>query len=408
MIASLIIPTHNRSASLRKMLQTIEQQSFPLTDLEVIVVADGCKDDTVEMLSTYPALFSLKYAELPGLGAASARNKGAEMATGNYLLFADDDMEVSKDFVKEHLAAHHDENTVVIGYSPFKLEPKASIQRMTLREWWEEKFQEMRQKDHHFKYSDLTSGNFSLSSTLFRKVGGFDTSLLCREDYELGFRLMEAGAHFKFAYGAKALHNDEVTNLRRSLQRKKSEGMADIQIKSAHPAFVNWEAIYYLSERPRIKSLLLKAMHYFPKISDNVAGIGATLMDYYQQFNLPIPWLKMNRRLHQYWYLRGLMRGTGSTKELHKMIDRKPVSFPAEKTLKIDLSKGLRKAEQEVDEHQPLSINVFFADAFIGTIEQEAGWEPTRGYHLRKLLKRKFYNKLADVVYPHDLFAKKN
>jgi len=192
------------------------------------------------------------------------------------------------------------------------------------------------------------------------------------------------------------------------LQRKKSEGMADIQIKSAHPAFVNWEAIYYLSERPRIKSLLLKAMHYFPKISDNVAGIGATLMDYYQQFNLPIPWLKMNRRLHQYWYLRGLMRGTGSTKELHKMIDRKPVSFPAEKTLKIDLSKGLRKAEQEVDEHQPLSINVFFADAFIGTIEQEAGWEPTRGYHLRKLLKRKFYNKLADVVYPHDLFAKKN
>jgi GT2 family glycosyltransferase len=407
MIASLIIPTHNRSASLRKMLQTLEQQSVPLNELEVIVVADGCKDNTIEMLRSYEAPFHLKVAELPGLGAASARNIGATMATGNYLVFADDDMELSTDFIKEHIAAHDGDNTVVIGYSPFKLESKASIQRMSLREWWEEKFQEMRQKDHRFKYSDLTSGNFSLSSEFFRKVGGFDTALLCREDYELGFRLIEAGVRFKFAYAAKALHNDEVTNLRRSLQRKKSEGMADIQIKREHPRFVNGEAIFYLSQRPRVKSFLLRTMQYFPGLCDMVVGIGATAMDNFEKYRLPIPWLKMNKRLHQYWYLRGLLLGAGSAKELHRIVWNVETSQPAGAKITIDLMKGLRCAEELINKERPFSIDVYYSNNFIGTIEHEAGLEPMKGYHLRKLLRQKFYNRLAEVLYPHYIFTNK-
>jgi GT2 family glycosyltransferase len=407
MIASLIIPTHNRSASLRKMLQTLEQQSAPLNELEVIVVADGCNDNTLGMLQSYEAPFSLKVAELPGLGAASARNRGASMATGTYLVFADDDMELSPGFIREHIAAHDSDNTVVIGYSPFKLEAKPTIQRMTLREWWEEKFQEMRKKDHRFKYSDLTSGNFSLSSEFFKKVGGFDTALLCREDYELGFRLIQAGARFKFAYAAKALHNDEVTNLRRSLQRKKAEGMADIQIKREHPLFINGEAIFYLSQRPRIKSVLLRAMQYFPGLCDMVAGIGATAMDYFEKYRLPIPWLKMNKRLHQYWYLRGLVQGAGSAKELQQVVWNVQPSLPGASKLTIDLAKGLRCAEEHVEKERPVSIDVYYGRSFIGTIDHEAGLEPIRGYHLRKLLKRKFYNRLADVLYPRHIFANK-
>ncbi|MGZ3940354.1 MAG: glycosyltransferase [Flavisolibacter sp.] len=408
MNVSLIIPTHNRSASLKKMLQTIERQSYPLYELEVIVVADGCKDDTIEMLNSYQSLFSLQVAELPGLGAASARNKGASMSSGRWLIFADDDMELSGNFIEEHIKAHDSENTVVIGYSPFKMEPKASIQRITLREWWEEKFQEMRQTGHRFTCSDLTSGNFSLSSRLFKEVGGFDTSLLCREDYELGFRLMEADARFKFAYAAKALHNDEVTNLRRSLQRKRSEGMADIRIKKTHPEFVNGEAIFYLSQRPRVKSVLLKVLHSFPGLCDLVAGFGARAMDYFEKFHLPIPWLKMNKRLHQYWYLRGLLQEAGSTGELKKLVMTVTQPAPADRKLRVDLEKGLDRAEQQIDQEKPLCIEFYYGDHFIGTIQREAGKEPIQGYHLRKLLRRNFYNRLAEVLYPHSIFQKMN
>jgi len=407
-IASLIIPTHNRSASLKQMLQTLQLQSYPLTNFEIIVVADGCNDDTIEMVHNYKSELNLAVCELPGLGAASARNQGASMASGSYLIFVDDDMELSKDFIKEHISSHTNESIVAIGYSPFKLEPKASIQRMTLREWWEEKFQKMRKKDHRFKYNDLTSGNFSISSDLFKKVNGFNTSLLCREDYELGFRLIKAGAQFRFVYAAKAFHHDEITTLRRSLQRKKSEGMADIQIGKVHPDFVNKEAIYYLSQRSFSKSILIKAVQYFPRLCDRFANSGATLMDYFEKFNLQTHWLKMNYRLHQYWYLRGLVQGAGSTKQLRQFIKNEQPVLSEDQKLNIDLHQGLKKAEEQINELRPLVLDVSYGTKHIGTIHHEAGAEPIKGYHLRKILKENFLEELAVVLFPATLFKKNN
>jgi len=402
--ASFIIPTHNRSGSLKKMLNTLQLQSYPLQNFEVIVVADGCKDDTVEMVRNYHAGFNLLVCELPGLGAASARNKGASMANGQYLLFADDDMELSTDFIKEHIAAHTNERIVVVGYSPFKLETNASIQRMSVREWWEEKFHEMRKKDHWFKYDNLTSGNFSVSSHLFNKLKGFNTSLLCREDYELGYRLIKHGAQFHFAYTAKAFHRDEVTNLHRSLQRKKSEGMADIQIKKLHSDFINKEAIYYLSQRSILKSVLVKGIQYFPSLMDRTASFGETMMNLFERLRLLSSWSTMNYRLHQYWYLRGLMLGAGSYKQLYEFVMIPNVLMNEDRKLTIDLEKGIKSAEDEIDRLKPIVIEIYYGKNFIGTINCEPGMEAIKGYHLRKILKDKFSRELSVLLFPDQIF----
>jgi len=406
--ASLIIPTHNRSASLKKMLNTLELQLYPLQNFEVIVVADGCKDDTVEMINNHKPGFHLMLCELPGLGAASARNKGASVANGKYLIFADDDMELSTDFIKEHISLHTNERIVVIGYSPFKLESRASIQRMGVREWWEIKFQEMRKNDHRFKYDDLTSGNFSISSQFFKKVIGFNTSLLCREDYELGYRLIKAGAEFRFAYAAKAFHCDEVTNLPRSLQRKKSEGIADIQIKKLHPDFINKEAIYYLSQRSISKSVLMKVVQYFPSLSDSFAGYGQRLMNYFEKFKLLSSWSTMNYRLHQYWYLRGLLQGAGSSKALYEYVMKNDLLVNEEQKLTINIEQGLKRAEEEIDKSKPLAIDIYYGKKMIGTVNYEPGTEAMKGDHLRKVLKEKFSQELAAVLFPTEIFTKNN
>ena len=404
--ASLIIPTHNRSASLKNMLNSLELQSYPTQNFEVIIVADGCKDSTVEMVNNYQSGFHLTICELPGLGAASARNKGASMAQGQTLIFADDDMELSTNFIKEHIALHTNETTVVIGYSPFKLESKASIQRLTLREWWEEKFQEMRKKDHWFKYDNLTSGNFSVSSTLFNKLKGFNTSLLCREDYELGYRLIKSGAQFRFAYAAKAFHCDEVTNLHRSLQRKKSEGMADIQIKKQHPDFINKEAIYYLSQRSIAKSVLSKGIQYFPSLMDMMASFGETMMNFFESARLLSSWSTANYRLHQYWYLRGLMLGAGSYKQLYQFVMKPNLLMNEDQKLRIDLEEGLKTAEQEINQLKPMAIAIYYGEKFIGTIDYEPGTEQLKGYHFRKILKDKFSRELSVVLFPNQIFKK--
>lgn len=404
MLASIVIPTHNRCASLKKMLQSLEQQSFPQTNFEVIVVADGCKDDTVQTVTNYRASFRLSLCELPGSGAATARNTGALNANGEYLIFVDDDMELSIDFIKEHIASHKNENDVIIGYSPVKLESKASLQRMSLREWWEEKFQAMRDRRYRFKYDDLTSGNFSISTSLFKKINGFDTTLLCREDYELGFRLIEAGARFCFAYKAKAFHTDEVTNLKRSLQRKKSEGIADLQIKTKHPGFISKEALYYLNQRSFSKWMLLKVIQTIPSAADLIANFAVTLMSYLERLKMFSSWRKLNYRLHQYWYLRGLMMSAGTTKTLYQTIQTKKIVAGENQTLKIDLKDGLEKAEEQINQHQPLVITIFYRTKFIGSLNHDAGIEPIKGVHLRKILKENFSKELAptlsDEIFP--------
>jgi glycosyltransferase involved in cell wall biosynthesis len=400
MIASVIIPTHNRCASLKRMLENLEEQSFPQQNFEVIVVADGCKDDTANTVKNYKAPFHLLLFELPGLGAASARNKGAAQANGRYLVFVDDDMELSPNFIEEHIAAHKNENDIVIGYSPLPLEPKAGTQRMTLREWWEDKFHAMRDQRYRFRYDDLTSGNFSVSNELFKKVNGFDTSLLCREDYELGYRLIKAGANFCFCHKAKAIHRDEVTNLKRSLQRKKSEGMADMQIKAKHADFVNKNALHYLSYGSFSKKILLKAIGFAPSLFDLLAGLGITLMNYFERFGMKPRWSKTNYRLHEYWYLRGLITSAGSVKRVYRIMEWEAFMPTPNQKLKIDLRDGLKNAELQLDHLRPLALDIFYGTKLIGIVDYEAGVEPIKGVHLRKILKDRFSEELAAALLP--------
>lgn len=403
-IASIIIPTHNRFASLRRLLESLKFQSFSQQNLEVIVVADGCNDETLQMLSNYKSALNLIVCELPGLGPAAARNKAASVANGEYLIFVDDDMEPSVDFIKEHIALHNTDNTVVIGYSPLVLESNAGIHRMRLREWWEEKFQAMRNKHYRFKYDDLTGGNFSVSSVLFKKVNGFDTRLRCREDYELGFRLTKAAAEFRFAYGAKAYHRDTVTDLKRSLQRKESEGISDIQIKKTHADFINKEAMYYLRRRPFTKSILLRAFQYIPSICDSIANFGEIAMKYFEKFKIRTSWWTMNNYLHQYWYLRGLMQGVSSVKELHQLVLQTWLPPKEDLKLSLDLEQGLKKAEEEIDQIKPSSLDIYYGTKFIGTISYEAGAESLKGIHLRKILKDKFSDELFSAIDPKNSF----
>ena len=72
--------------------------------------------------------------------------------------------------------------------------------------WWEDMFHPMRDPGYAYTYKNLLSGNFSLARVLFARVGGFDATLRVHEDYELGYRLLQAGARFHFAEAAAGLH----------------------------------------------------------------------------------------------------------------------------------------------------------------------------------------------------------
>ena len=91
---SVIIPTHNRKNSLLRTLESVEQQSFPMDLLEVIVVDDGSTDDTPSIVNQ-PFPFRLRYAGQNNQGATAARNYGATLSQTEVLVFVDDDVTIT-------------------------------------------------------------------------------------------------------------------------------------------------------------------------------------------------------------------------------------------------------------------------------------------------------------------------
>ena len=82
---SVIIPAHNSEDFISKGLDSIKAQSF--VDYELIVVCDACTDKTLQIAE----MFGAKVYEIDAHSDGAARNKGIEMATGEYIIFADAD-----------------------------------------------------------------------------------------------------------------------------------------------------------------------------------------------------------------------------------------------------------------------------------------------------------------------------
>ncbi|HEX3708988.1 MAG TPA: glycosyltransferase family A protein [Pseudolabrys sp.] len=103
MFMSLIICTKDRASQLQRCLDEIAAASIPSCDLEIILVDNGSKDSTNEVIKTFagksPVKVSSVLCEKAGLGLA--RNFGLAAAKGEWLLFTDDDCYVDKSFFTE-------------------------------------------------------------------------------------------------------------------------------------------------------------------------------------------------------------------------------------------------------------------------------------------------------------------
>jgi glycosyltransferase involved in cell wall biosynthesis len=235
---SVIIPSRNRCELLRRSVQALGGQIWPPNRFEVIVCLDGSTDSSESMLQSLETPFRLRWVLLEKRGAAAARNAGAVLATGDLLVFIDDDIEASPDLIAAHCHPHDEfHDSVVIGYSKPRLPKSTGLFEQGVRSWWEDTFSKMESAGHRFNYTDFLSGNFSIKRDLFERIGGFDERLRCREDYELGWRLISRSVKFHYSRRALGFHY-ETTNLRRSLERAANEGEADVFLADRHPELI--------------------------------------------------------------------------------------------------------------------------------------------------------------------------
>ena len=104
-VVSVVVPTHDRRRLLVQTLGSILGQRE--VDLEVLVVDDGSRDGTAEVVAGLgDARVRLLRHDTPQ-GVAAARNRGIAEATGTWLAFCDDDDLWAPDKLARQLQAAH-------------------------------------------------------------------------------------------------------------------------------------------------------------------------------------------------------------------------------------------------------------------------------------------------------------
>lgn len=96
---SVVIPVYNAATSLKKCVESVLNQG--ISDLEVVLVDDGSKDNSIEVCRELSKFDSrVKVFQKENGGAASARNLGLEKCKGDYVCFLDSDDFFENNYLK--------------------------------------------------------------------------------------------------------------------------------------------------------------------------------------------------------------------------------------------------------------------------------------------------------------------
>ena len=189
-MCSVIVPARDCAGMLRESLSALRASTLPRDEWELIVVDDGSTDET----AATAAAFADRVLRLPDgpLGPAAARNRGADVARGVFLVFVDADVCVNPDVLTRFVSAFGNDERIAAVFGAYDTDPRAAGL-----------VSQYRNLLHHYvhltSYGDAETfwaGCGAVRRSAFLAAGMFDEQRFPRpqiEDIELGYRLVANG-----------------------------------------------------------------------------------------------------------------------------------------------------------------------------------------------------------------------
>jgi glycosyltransferase involved in cell wall biosynthesis len=228
-LVSVIVPVYNGAKSLDACLTALSAQRKPMVGVdgcEVIVVDDGSVDGSAEIAAQH----GVTVIRQNHAGVAVARNRGAQQARGQLLLFTDADCEPLPNWVEQMVASFADPDVVGVK-GVYRTRQHALVARFAQAEY-EEKYARLRQRSQ-IDFIDTYSAAYRRD--VFLAEGGFNPEFLRNQDQEFSFRLAKAGYKLVFAPQAVVLHQHPTT-LWRYAMRKARIGRWKVRVHTLHPS----------------------------------------------------------------------------------------------------------------------------------------------------------------------------
>jgi glycosyltransferase involved in cell wall biosynthesis/peptidoglycan/xylan/chitin deacetylase (PgdA/CDA1 family) len=258
MKVSVVITTFNRRTSLERCLKSLAQQSFPADQFEVIVVADGCTDGTVDFLSSYVPRHGFQWLKQKNLGQAAAQNAGVSLSRGDLVIFMDDDCLCDSRLISTHYEIHHGtEKLIVIGVMGLHPETRPGSLSAIKGEQANADFDRL--SAGGIRRSDLM---LCANSSITRHAAlecPFDPSYKRMHDVEAGLRLWTKGYRPKFAAKAVA-YELFIKPVAGVLSDARYQGRYEVFLAEKHPEFKPLAALVRINEGNPPKRWLRKQL----------------------------------------------------------------------------------------------------------------------------------------------------
>jgi glycosyltransferase involved in cell wall biosynthesis len=173
---SVIIPTFNRAHLIDRAVRSILAQQF--TEWQLVVVDDGSKDNTAEVMRAFLNDSRIKYIKKENTGAAHTRNVGVEGASNEWITFLDSDDEATPDWLAkfaEKLLA----GAEIVTCGLQKYDEKGVLTSTTIP----------KQNKRNIGGQFTNGGVYLLRKSVFNTIGQFDPKLRSGQHTELYFRI---------------------------------------------------------------------------------------------------------------------------------------------------------------------------------------------------------------------------
>jgi glycosyltransferase involved in cell wall biosynthesis len=182
-LISVVVPAYNAEKTIKATVDSVLNQSF--SDLELIVVNDGSKDSTLDILSDIKDS-RLKVFSHSNSGPQISRNRGIQEATGEYISFLDADDLWTSDKLESQ-------------FNTLQANPEAAV-AYSWTDWIDESDRFLRRGTHISATGDVFAKLLLIdfvesgSNPLIRRhaldaVGNFDESLVGGQDWDMWLRL---------------------------------------------------------------------------------------------------------------------------------------------------------------------------------------------------------------------------
>ena len=179
---SIIVPVYNSEKDLGKCLDSLVGQA--MQDIEIILINDGSRDSSQTIIDEYCARYPgmVRSIQQENSGQAAARNRGIEMAEGEYILFVDSDDYVDLSVCEKTYALAKEKDYDIVCFD-YWIENKGE---RVYREYYTVKCED---KKAQYLINDTSPWNKLISGKLFSENGLRFLESYIYEDLELIPRL---------------------------------------------------------------------------------------------------------------------------------------------------------------------------------------------------------------------------